>query len=110
MIVLAIDHHVAETCEPGLRFEDPITELVRDVLREGILWPCENGHAAVTDTPAERQIVQRPVKRATMFMEKGLPIVVFDLLGEGNIKSLLQGRRVGTLVACPGWRRSSPAT
>jgi uridylate kinase len=35
----------------------------------------------------------------TFCMEKGLPIVVFDLLGEGNIKSLLQGRRVGTLVA-----------
>jgi len=34
----------------------------------------------------------------TFCMEKGLPIVVFDLLGEGNIKSLLQGRRVGTLV------------
>ncbi len=35
----------------------------------------------------------------TFCMEKGLPIVVFDLLGDGNIRSLLQGRRVGTLVA-----------
>jgi uridylate kinase len=35
----------------------------------------------------------------TFCMEKGLPIVVFDLLGDGNIRSLLEGRRVGTLVA-----------
>ena len=35
----------------------------------------------------------------TFCMEKHLPIVVFDLLGDGNIRSLLQGRRVGTLVA-----------
>ena len=35
----------------------------------------------------------------TFCMEKHLPIVVFDLLGAGNIRSLLEGRRVGTLVA-----------
>jgi hypothetical protein len=28
-----------------------------------------------------------------------LPIVVFDLLTRGNIRSLLEGRRVGTVVA-----------
>jgi uridylate kinase len=35
----------------------------------------------------------------TFCMEKSLPIVVFDLLTPGNIRSLLEGRRVGTLVA-----------
>jgi uridylate kinase len=35
----------------------------------------------------------------TFCMEKSLPIVVFDLLTRGNIRSLLEGRRVGTVVA-----------
>jgi uridylate kinase len=35
----------------------------------------------------------------TFCMEKALPIVVFDVLTRGNIRSLLEGRRVGTLVA-----------
>jgi uridylate kinase len=34
----------------------------------------------------------------TFCMEKNLPIVVFDLSVPGNIRSLLEGRRVGTLV------------
>ena len=34
----------------------------------------------------------------TFCMEKNLPIVVFDLLAKGNVKSILQGKPVGTLV------------
>jgi uridylate kinase len=34
----------------------------------------------------------------TFCMEKKLPIVVFDVSAPGNIRSLLAGRRVGTLV------------
>ena len=34
----------------------------------------------------------------TFCMEKNLPIVVFDLLAKGNVKSILQGEPVGTLV------------
>ena len=34
----------------------------------------------------------------TFCMEKNLPIVVFDLLAEGNVKSILQGGEIGTLV------------
>lgn len=32
-------------------------------------------------------------------MDQRIPIVVFDVLARGNLRSLLQGRRVGTLVA-----------
>ena len=34
----------------------------------------------------------------TFCMDHDIPIVVFDLLAGGNVRSLLEGRRVGTLV------------
>ena len=34
----------------------------------------------------------------TLCMDNNLPIVVFDLMGEGNLRSLLEGGQVGTLV------------
>ncbi|MGH1505897.1 MAG: UMP kinase [Acidimicrobiales bacterium] len=34
----------------------------------------------------------------THCMENDMPIVVFDLMGEGNLRSLLQGESIGTLV------------
>jgi uridylate kinase len=34
----------------------------------------------------------------TLCMDNGIPIVVFDVLAKGNVRSVLEGRRVGTLV------------
>jgi uridylate kinase len=34
----------------------------------------------------------------TLCMDNNLPIVMFDLTGEGNVRSLLEGGSVGTLV------------
>jgi uridylate kinase len=34
----------------------------------------------------------------TLCMDNDLPIVMFDLMGEGNVRSLLEGRTIGTLV------------
>ncbi len=34
----------------------------------------------------------------TFCMDKNIPIVVFDLLGDGNLESILRGEQVGTLV------------
>ena len=34
----------------------------------------------------------------TFCMDNEIPIVVFDLLGAGNIKSILRGKQIGTLV------------
>jgi hypothetical protein len=31
-------------------------------------------------------------------MDNALPIVMFDLMGDGNIRSILEGKPVGTLV------------
>jgi uridylate kinase len=35
----------------------------------------------------------------TFCMDNDLPIVVFDVLSPGNIRSVLEGERIGTLVA-----------
>ena len=34
----------------------------------------------------------------TLCMENDLPIVMFDLMGDGNVKKILRGESVGTLV------------
>ena len=34
----------------------------------------------------------------TLCMDNELPVVMFDLLGEGNVRKLLEGHEVGTLV------------
>jgi uridylate kinase len=34
----------------------------------------------------------------TLCMDNKLPIVVFDLLGKGNIRSIVGGRAIGTLI------------
>ena len=35
----------------------------------------------------------------TFCMDNKLPIVVFDLLQRGNLRAILQGQEIGTLVA-----------
>jgi uridylate kinase len=34
----------------------------------------------------------------TLCMDNDLPIVMFDLMGEGNVRGILEGRAIGTLV------------
>ena len=34
----------------------------------------------------------------TLCMDNKLPIVVFDLLGAGNIRSIVSGEAIGTLI------------
>ena len=34
----------------------------------------------------------------TLCMDNGLPIVMFDLLGKGNVRSILEGKPIGTVV------------
>jgi uridylate kinase len=38
----------------------------------------------------------------TLCMDNDLPIVMFDLMGDGNIRSLLEGQPIGTLVSRSG--------
>jgi uridylate kinase len=34
----------------------------------------------------------------TLCMDNSLPIVVFDLLGKGNIRAIVEGATIGTLI------------
>jgi uridylate kinase len=34
----------------------------------------------------------------TLCMENAMPIVYFDLMGDGNLRSILAGESIGTLV------------
>ena len=34
----------------------------------------------------------------TLCMDNALPIVMFDLLGKGNVKAILEGSSIGTVV------------
>ena len=35
----------------------------------------------------------------TLCMDNDLPIVMFDLMGEGNIRAILEGQPIGTVVS-----------
>jgi uridylate kinase len=55
------------------------------------------------DTISHMDVITKGLKvmdstAITFCMEKNLPIVVFDLLGKGNVKSILRGEQIGTLV------------
>jgi uridylate kinase len=64
--------------------KDPNAELIPEVTYMEVL----NRGLKVMDTTA-----------ITLCMDNGLPIVVFDLLARGNVRSLLAGDTIGTLVS-----------
>jgi uridylate kinase len=46
----------------------------------------------------ERGLRAMDATAITLCMDNALPIVVFDLMAEGNIRSILEGKAIGTLV------------
>ncbi|WP_216317802.1 UMP kinase [Deinococcus aestuarii] len=65
--------------------------------------PRKNPDAHKLDRLTHREVVERRLEvmdatALTLCMDKGLPIVVFDLFQEGNLRRLLAGERVGTLI------------
>jgi uridylate kinase len=46
----------------------------------------------------ERRLEVMDATALTLCMDKGLPIVVFDIFEEGNLARLFRGERVGTLI------------
>ncbi|MBB5233078.1 UMP kinase [Deinococcus budaensis] len=68
--------------------------------------PQKNPDARRFDTLTHMDVVERRLEvmdatALTLCQDKGLPIVVFDLFGEGNLRRLLSGERVGTLIQTP---------
>ncbi|ADY25540.1 uridylate kinase [Deinococcus proteolyticus MRP] len=50
----------------------------------------------------EQRLAVMDATALTLCMDKGLPIVVFDIFQEGNLRRLFEGQRVGTLISTPG--------
>jgi uridylate kinase len=65
--------------------------------------PRTNPDAVRLDTVTYLDVLNRGLRAMdstaiTLCMDNGLPIVMFDLLGEGNLRAVLTGGSVGTLV------------
>ncbi|HZC14350.1 MAG TPA: UMP kinase [Thermoleophilaceae bacterium] len=71
--------------DPGAKLYDEITH--REVLEQGL---------KVADATA-----------FSLCMDNKMPIIVFNLLVEGNIARAVRGERIGTLVSTPDWTDGS---
>jgi len=65
--------------------------------------PKLDATATKIDEITHIDVLQRGLKAMdstaiTLCMDNDLPIVMFDLMGEGNVQSILRGKAVGTLV------------
>ncbi|MBA2282998.1 MAG: UMP kinase [Actinomycetota bacterium] len=65
--------------------------------------PRTNPAAVRLDEISYVEIINQSLKAmdptaVTLCMENGLPIVVFDLMTPGNVRSIVEGERIGTLV------------
>ncbi len=66
--------------------------------------PRKDPTATKLDEVTYLEVLQRGLKAMdttaiSLCMDNDLPIVMFDLMGEGNVRSLLAGESVGTLVS-----------
>ncbi len=72
----------------GIYTDDPKTNPDATLIPEvGYMEVLERGLRAMDSTAI------------TLCMDNAVPIVVFDLLGPGNIRSILEGKPIGTLVS-----------
>lgn len=68
--------------------------------------PRTNPDAKMFTEITHREVVERGLKVAdatafTLCMDNGMPIIVFNLLTEGNIARAVAGEAIGTLVSTP---------
>ena len=71
----------------GLYTDDPRTNPDATLIREVTYLDVLNRGLKAMDSTA-----------ITLCMDNELPIVMFDLLGKGNVRSILQGNPIGTVV------------
>src|SRR5580765_4724307 len=65
--------------------------------------PRTNPEATLIDEVTYLDVLNRGLKAMdstaiTLCMDNALPIVMFDLLGKGNVRSILEGKSIGTVV------------
>ena len=80
------------------------TEAVDGVFAED---PRINPGAELFTAISHREVIDRGLKVAdatafSLCMDNGLPIVVFDLMEEGNVARAVRGERIGTLICRSG--------
>lgn len=71
----------------GLYTDDPRTNPEAELIREVTYLDVLNRGLKAMDSTA-----------ITLCMDNALPIVMFDLLGKGNVRSILEGNPIGTVV------------
>ncbi len=71
----------------GLYTDDPRTNPTATLIREVTYLEVLNRGLKAMDSTA-----------ITLCMDNALPIVMFDLLGKGNVRSILEGNPIGTVV------------
>ena len=71
----------------GLYTDDPRTNPAAELIREVTYLDVLNRGLKAMDSTA-----------ITLCMDNALPIVMFDLLGKGNVRSILEGNPIGTVV------------
>lgn len=69
--------------------------------------PHVNPHAEKLEHVSYLDVLNRGLRALdataiTLCMDNDLPIVMFDLMGDGNVRSLLEGQPIGTLVSRSG--------
>jgi uridylate kinase len=71
----------------GLYTDDPRTNPEATLIREVTYLDVLNRGLKAMDSTA-----------ITLCMDNALPIIMFDLLGQGNVRSILEGNPIGTVV------------
>jgi uridylate kinase len=71
----------------GLYTDDPRTNPDAELITEVTYLDVLNRGLKAMDSTA-----------ITLCMDNSLPIIMFNLLGEGNVRSILQGKPIGTVV------------
>jgi uridylate kinase len=74
--------------------------------------PRTDEDAIMFDEVTHREVLERGLKVAdatafSLCMDNNMPIIVFNLLVEGNIARAVRGEKIGTLVSTPGCRPST---
>jgi uridylate kinase len=71
----------------GLYTDDPRVNPAAELIREVSYLDVLNRGLKAMDSTA-----------ITLCMDNALPIIMFDLLGPGNVRSILEGEPIGTVV------------
>ncbi len=98
-----------DTCAAQRALEIGAEALLKGTLVDGVYDtdPRKDPDATMFRQLDYAEVLRRELKvmdatAVSLCMDNGLPIVVFDLMGEGNVVRAVRGEKIGTLVCRPG--------